>query len=66
MAGGDWIVVVGGPDETHHSHHEHEHGDEHAGRAPMGAVFDFSDYGRLLELVSGSVLACAVLGIVGG
>ena len=32
----------------------------------MDAVFDFADYGRLLELVSGSVVAAAVLGIVGG
>ena len=32
----------------------------------MDGVFDFSDYGRLLELVSGSVIACAILGIVGG
>jgi zinc/manganese transport system permease protein len=32
----------------------------------MGSIFDFSDYGRLLELVSGSVVAAAVLGIVGG
>ena len=32
----------------------------------MDGIFDFSDYGRLLELVSGSIVACAVLGIVGG
>jgi len=32
----------------------------------MDAIFDFSDYGRLLELVSGSIVAAAVLGIVGG
>lgn len=28
--------------------------------------FDYSDYGHLLALVSNSVIACAVLGIVGG
>ncbi len=27
----DRIVVVGGHDETHHTHHEHDAGDEHAG-----------------------------------
>lgn len=32
----------------------------------MDAIFDFSDYGRLVELVSGSIVAAAVLGIVGG
>lgn len=32
----------------------------------MGEVFDFSRYGELLALVGNSVLACAVIGIVGG
>ncbi len=32
----------------------------------MDQIFDFSNYGRLLELVSGSIVAAAVLGIVGG
>ena len=32
----------------------------------MDAIFDFSDYGALLQLVSGSIAAGAVLGIVGG
>ncbi len=33
---------------------------------PMDAIFDFSDYGALLQLVQGSIVAGAVLGIVGG
>ena len=32
----------------------------------MDQIFDFGNYGRLLELVSGSIVAAAVLGIVGG
>ena len=32
----------------------------------MDAIFDFSDYGALLQLVQGSIAAGAVLGIVGG
>ena len=32
----------------------------------MDGVFDFSDYGQLLQLVQGSIVAGAVLGIVGG
>lgn len=32
----------------------------------MDQIFDFSNYGRLLELVSGSIVAAALLGIVGG
>ena len=32
----------------------------------FGQMFDFSDYGALLALVSNSIIAAAVLGIVGG
>ncbi len=32
----------------------------------MDGIFDFSDYGALLQLVQGSIVAGAVLGIVGG
>ncbi|RZU67014.1 zinc/manganese transport system permease protein [Microterricola gilva] len=32
----------------------------------LGQMFDFSDYGALLALVSNSIIAAAVLGIVGG
>ena len=32
----------------------------------MGALFDFSDYGALLGLVSNSLIAGALLGVVGG
>lgn len=32
----------------------------------MSGIFDFADYGELLGLVGNSVLACAILGIVGG
>ena len=32
----------------------------------MDGIFDFSDYGALLQLVSGSIVAGTVLGIVGG
>ncbi len=32
----------------------------------MSAIFDFSDYGALLALVGNSILACAIIGIVGG
>jgi len=31
-----------------------------------GDIFDYSDYGSILLLVSNSVIACAILGIVGG
>src|SRR3954462_13000339 len=31
-----------------------------------GSIFNFSDYGALLQLVQGSIVAGAVLGIVGG
>jgi len=32
----------------------------------MSGLFDFADYGEILGLVGNSVLACAILGIVGG
>lgn len=32
----------------------------------MDPIFDFSDYGRLVELVSGSIAAAALLGLIGG
>jgi zinc/manganese transport system permease protein len=32
----------------------------------MDGIFDFSDYGALLQLVQGSIVAGAVLGVVGG
>ena len=32
----------------------------------MDGIFDFSDYGALLQLVQGSIVAGAVLGIVAG
>jgi len=32
----------------------------------MPTIFDFSDYGALLGVVGNSVLACAILGLVGG
>ena len=32
----------------------------------IGTVFDFSDYGTLLGLVTNSIIAAAVLGLVGG
>jgi zinc/manganese transport system permease protein len=36
------------------------------GAGLMDGIFDFSDYGALLQLVQGSIVAGAVLGIVGG
>ena len=68
------IVIVGAPDESHA--HDHGHGHDHGrptctrGCRPMNdwwsQLFDFSDYGALIVLLQNSILAGAVLGIVGG
>ena len=68
------IVVVGAPDESHahdHGHsHDHPHPDEVRGGGAVNdwwtQLFDFADYGALLVLLQNSIIAGAVLGLVGG